>query len=413
MGLEVTTSGSGTSMDAVLKDYYLGPVRELLNNASVVLSRAEGVTRKFSGRRLVIPVHLSRNTGLGARAERGDLPTAGAQGYEDAFFKPSYQYGRIDISGPAIKASREDRGSFIRAVDSEMRGLSKDLRQSVSRQIFRNGDGELTACGTTSASTTVNVTSTKYLEVGMVVDIIDQSTDAAITNGDSVSVVTVPSSTTFTVGTAVTTTADEIVVLEDTYGKDVWGLEAMVSQSNPPNASAMTNYGELDRSSVTKWQCADPTTAASSGVVALTEMQSTLDTVDIESGADTGLIVTSHAVKAKYGALLTSLKRFPAGGEITLDGGYKALEFNGIPLVADKDLQTISSGATCERMYFLDMSTFFMADMGDWDWMDQDGAILARSGTGSGAKDAYEAVLYRYFQFICDQPNSNTYYADV
>jgi hypothetical protein len=101
--------------------------------------------------------------------------------------------------------------------------------------------------------------------------------------------------------------------------------------------------------------------------------------------------------------VLETLRRYPPGGEITLSSGYKALEFNGMPLVADKDAETLASGDAFERIYFVDTSTMWIAHMGDWDWMQEDGAILNRIPS----RDAYEAILFRYMNLVSDQPNAN------
>lgn len=404
-----------TAFDDVLKIDYLGPVRDQLNNSSVVIAELEKREEDFQGKQLYLPLHVGRNWSIGSRGEDVTLPgntTQGSQQYDNAVFTTSYQYGRIRITGPTIRSSRNNSGAFVRAVDSEMRGITRDLRQSLNRQILRNGDGELTECDATSASTTVNVNSTKYIKVGQIIDIIDQSAGTKITNGDSVAVLTVPSATTFTVGSAVTTTTDEIVVLEDTHGDDIWGLEAIINTANPPvrsgNQAATSLFGGINRTTAGNefWQATLVThtgTFGTSSGNALDKMQETIDTADIATDSDVNLLITSHALKRSYASVLESLRRYPPGGEITLSSGYKALEFNGMPLVADKDAETLSSGDAFERIYFVDTSTMWIAHMGDWDWMDLDGAVLSRVQN----KDAYEAVLFRYLQLVCDQPSAN------
>jgi len=404
-----------TAFDDILKIDYLGPVREQLNTSSVVIAELEKREEDFQGKQLYLPLHTGRNWSIGSRAEDVQLPggtSQGSQQYDNAVFTTSYQYGRIRITGPTIRSSRNNKGAFIRAVDSEMRGVTKDLRQSLNRQILRNGDGELTECDATSGGTTVNVNSTKYIKVGQIIDIIDQSAGTPISNGDSIAVLTVPSATTFTVAAAVATTTDEIVVLEDTHGDDIWGLEAIINSANPPvrsgNQAATSLFGQIDRTTAGNdfWHGTLVThtgTFGGSAGNALDQLQETIDTADIATDSDVNLIITSHALKRSYASVLEALRRYPPGGEITLSSGYKALEFNGMPLVADKDAQTLSDGSAFERVYFVDTSTMWIAHMGDWDWMDLDGAVLSRVQ----GRDAYEAVLFRYMQLVSDQPSAN------
>lgn len=404
-----------TAFDDILKIDYLGPVRDQLNNSSVIIGELEKREEDFQGKQLYLPLHTGRNWSVGSRAEDVALPggtTQGSQQYENAVYGMSYQYGRIRITGPTIRASRNDKGAFLKAVDSEMRGVTKDLRQILNRQILRNGDGELTECNANSDVALVSCNSTKYIKVGQTIDIIDQSAGTKISLGDSINVDAVNSATTFTVPASVTTTTDEIVVLEDTHGDDMWGLEAIISTSNPPvrsgNQAATSLLGQINRGTAGNefWQA---TITAHSGTFggtsgnALDTMQETIDKADIATDSDVGLLVTSHALKRSYATVLQTLRRYPPGGEITLSSGYRALEFNEMPLVADKDAETLSDGTAFERIYFVDRSTMWIAHMGDWDWMDLDGAVLSRVNN----RDAYEAVLFRYLNLVCDQPSAN------
>lgn len=403
-----------TSFDDVLKIDYLGPVRDQLNNSSVTMSMLEQREEDFQGKQLYLPLHTGRNFSIGSRAEDVQLPGGTSQGsqiYDNAIFGVSYQYGRIRVTGPTIRASRNNKGAFIRAVDAEMRGVTRDLRQSVNRQILRLGDGELTECDDNSGpSLTVLCNSTKYLQPGMIVDIVTRSTGAAIASGDSATVDTILSPTSFTVLAPVTTLPTESVALEDTYGRDIWGLETVISDVNPPvlsgNQAATSLFGGIDRTANAFWRASMTTHTGTFGGVggnALDQMQLTIDTADIRTDSDINMLITSHAIKRSYASVLESLRRYPPGGEITLSSGYKALEFNGMPLVSDKDLETLSDGTAAERIYFADSSTMWIAHMGDWDWMQEDGAILNRIP----GRDAYEAILFRYFNLVSDQPNAN------
>ena len=70
-----------STLDAALKEYYLPPAREQLNNENMMLAQIERSTQHVEGRRAVLSLHVSRNTGIGARGEGEALPTAGSQGF--------------------------------------------------------------------------------------------------------------------------------------------------------------------------------------------------------------------------------------------------------------------------------------------------------------------------------------------
>ncbi len=130
-----------SNYDAVLKEDYEGDIRETLNNEIRLFSLLEETDAETQGRRLVMPIHLARNSGTGARAEGADLPTAGNQGYQDAFAKAKYNYTRIQITVQTIKASRNNMGAFTRALKSELKGAITDLKVEMNYQSFNDGSG--------------------------------------------------------------------------------------------------------------------------------------------------------------------------------------------------------------------------------------------------------------------------------
>ena len=93
-----------TAAANILKVRYLGPIREQLNNSTILLKRLqrEGGYVDVSGKTFTVPLHTTRNSSAGSgRADMGALPTAGQQGYAVAVIPNAYQYGRIQVSGRA------------------------------------------------------------------------------------------------------------------------------------------------------------------------------------------------------------------------------------------------------------------------------------------------------------------------
>ena len=125
----------------VLKTFYIGPVREQLNQGNVLLSNLERDTSRtaFRGKEAYIPLHTGRNVGVGARAESGTLPAAGNQGYTSSVWHMAYLYGRVALTGPAIAASQGSEGSFVELLDSEMKGLVQDVKNDCNRQLWHDG----------------------------------------------------------------------------------------------------------------------------------------------------------------------------------------------------------------------------------------------------------------------------------
>ena len=116
-----------------------------------------------------------------------------------------------------------------------------------------------------------------------------------------------------------------------------------------------------------------------------TLMQQMFDKVELKAGKDYGpdMIITTHAIRREYLDYMEARRR--SVNTMELDGGWTAIDYNGVPLMVDPD-------AIDGEMYFLTLKDLQVYRMSDYDWMDRDGAILSRM-TGY---DAYEAVLFRY-----------------
>jgi len=127
----------------ILKEFYIGPVIEELNNEIFVLEMFEKAVVDWQGRVAIIPVHVSRNSGVGFRQEGGvtagagapsALPDAGNQGFNRLQINAQYQYGRFQITGPAISAAKSGgKGAFIGYVDAEMKKLVTDVKNSANQ----------------------------------------------------------------------------------------------------------------------------------------------------------------------------------------------------------------------------------------------------------------------------------------
>src|ERR1700746_2891792 len=153
-----------TTADSALKEFYLPAVREQLNNTNLLLSQIEKDTTNIEGRRAVLSLHVSRNSSVGARTEGAALPgtvssgstSIGNEGYAEERIPIKHVYGRIQISGPIMRAMRSDRGSFIRALDSQMKGVTQSLKKDVNRQLWNGQTGAIV--GFTSGGPTNTLT---------------------------------------------------------------------------------------------------------------------------------------------------------------------------------------------------------------------------------------------------------------
>ena len=147
-----------STLSNILKEYYLGPVAEQLNNEVLLLSRLESRSEDLVGRRAYVPLHYGRSAGVGARAESAALPTAGQQAYEKAVYDLKYLYGRIEVTGPSMAKTKNEAGAFLQALKSELDGIRADLKKDLARQVYGKGDGKIATVATGNVSGTGGVT---------------------------------------------------------------------------------------------------------------------------------------------------------------------------------------------------------------------------------------------------------------
>ena len=384
----------------ILKTRYLGPIREQLNNATVLLNRIQRDTESVSGKSFTVPLHTGRNNASGiGRADGGVLPTAGQQDYHVAVIPNAYNYGRIQITGPTIRAARDNAGAFVRAVESEISGLTRDFKRSINRQLLGDGTGALAyiaaSYDTNSASQTVDDNQGNafvHLPTGAItVDIHDAST-LATKNGNSVSATLGAKSTTTyacTVGTTTTSCSDgDIICLEDTMGYEMLGIDGIIATTDTyvTTAAAYDDLHGIDASTHPFWQSQVFTNSGTQRDLTLALMQDPLTAISVNSDYsedDVKFLLSNYFMRDQYYQLLVQEKRFV--NQLSLDGGWTGLAFSGRPLICDPQ---------CKRnsIFYLVPDALRIYMTSDFDWMDKDGAQLSRVS----GYDAYEAIMFYY-----------------
>lgn len=133
-----------------------------------------------------------------------------------------------------------------------------------------------------------------------------------------------------------------------------------------------------------------------------TLMQQMFDKVELKAGKDYGpdMIITTHAIRREYIDYMEARRRNV--NTMALDGGWTAIDYNGIPFMVDPD-------AIDGEIYFLTLKDLQTYRMSDYDWMDRDGAILSRVS----GYDAYEAVLFRYAELGCNNRQTSGVLTDI
>jgi hypothetical protein len=410
-----------TAASNVLKVFYLGPIREQLNTATILLARIErDESVDASGTSFTVPLHISRNVASGVgRPENGVLPTAGNQGYGKAVIPNKYVYGRIQVSGPTIAATRNGAGSFIKAIESEIKGCVRDTKKSVNRQLFGDGRDVLAMVRTGASSVTQTVSDGRdnpfiYLQSGQTVDVIDgadhftrKGTNLTVTIGAKAA-----THYTVTLSSSVSTVSgvDYFVIPGSSSstaknGYQMMGLEGIVDDGNPVLLPAGLHGIDATAAGNEFWRAQKFTGSTPGTAEALTmeRMQEPLSAVQVNSDfsdSDVKFLLSNVWVRDKYKSLLYDQKRFV--NNMKVDGGFTGVEFNGLPLVVDTQCQR-------NRIYYIVPDTLKIFRTQDFDWMDKDGSVLNRVAN----TDAYEAVLFHYGDLACVTRNANAILLDI
>ena len=375
-----------STLSSLLKDTYMGPVAEQLNNEVLLLQRLESRDQEIFGNQVVTPIHVGRSGGIGARGESKQLPSPGNQRYNKAVYDLKYLYGRVRVTGPSMAKTRSEVGAFLQALKSELDGIRADLRKDVARQIYGDGTGIICHTGASGPSTTVTLGTggaeairKGQLYVGMVVDIGTTADPDTIVAASTISAVNLATPS-ITIGSSVTVTAANRVfragsvdgTTNTVYEIDN-GLQKLVS------TTAGLSVGGINSGTVTEW---DNLRDSTGGSISLDLMHSLWNQVRIKGG-DPSVIIGSFGVQRNFWNAFQSKVQYTE--PTTLRGGFKALEFMGLPLIADVD-------APFGKMFFLDEKFIKVFSNRDWHFLDEDGHVLKWQQD----YDAWDAVLARY-----------------
>lgn len=393
---------SVTNFDAALKDDYGPGLRESVNNSNPVWTEATRNDEDIVGRQAVWSVHTSRSTSTGARAELAALPSADRQRYSQAKDDLAFLYHTIKVSGPAKQLTRNDTGSFTRALESEISGAEKDLKNDCARQAF--GDAitvnsvvstgilaKVNAAGPPITlfapnGNTLTASEMRYFFVNESVDVINGTTGAV----RGTSTITAKSAATPSITLTANpggTTAGDFIVRSGSFNAEMNGLRFLIN--------ATTVYANIDPATVPNWA----SVAVGSSTTAISEvlLDQAAEGVETDGDGDTpSLYITEHTQRRKLASLLQAQKRYD-GREVTLSAGWIGLQVARGTLVADRFCPVQDGFAINpkELVRFVGL---------DFSWEDADGKVLFKALDGS---DAVEARFLSYQNLEVTNRNSH------
>ncbi len=370
--------------DNALKSFYLDAVTESLDaKANPLLAQFSRSTADVVGKDVKKLVKIGLNGGIGAGSETGDLPVASAQ--ERVTFTSTLKnlYGTIEISDKALRASANNEGAFVNLLNDEMETLVKSASFNFGRMLYGDGSGLFGYVTDVQAGNKISIRNIKGIVEGMLLDFtniddefddilskrkvlsVDRATKTIVIDGPEVIDVLPLDSGVYLHGSM----GYELTGLKAIFGdKPIYGVDRSVSPMM--KAYVKKEVGEIDENVI----------------------QTAIDTIEENSGSKINFIVCSWGVRR---ALAQYFRQYKVAMPTTeLSGGFKAMEFNGIPVVADR---------FCPEgtMYLLNTDDFTIHQLCDWKWLEgEDGKILKQVP----GKPVYTATLVKYAELMCSRP---------
>ena len=406
-----------TNINAALKYLYLPRLQSVVNTRNVLSSRLQTNTdlTSVSGRSAVVPINIRPSQAIGARADEGALPTPQQQTYVECQIPYKYNYATIRITHQAIAASRNDEGSFIRVISSEMEGIERDLRNDMNRQHFGAGEGSLgtIASADNSANTITMDSTTHQVKTGMVIDVWQNASgshaarNTALTvNSVSGAVVTVAAATISSIASTdwVTRTGSRAAGTAEANRYERMGLEGIVNNDTG-------TFQNISRNTYPEWKAQVFDNSGTDRAITANILDDALLTIEEQGEGTVSFGITNRIQYRKIADLMTANRRYTPGDQQKFEGGFTAIEWGGVPIVFDRDChpQSNTTETDDDVLYFLDEDTLGFYELSDFDFDDEDGDVLHRQQGYA----YYDATLFKYGNMGCTDPGNNGVIKDL
>lgn len=384
-----------TTADNALKEVYLGVVSEQLNTSiNPLLAKINQTTSDVWGKEIRKLAPYGINGGIGAGDEDGALPNAAGNNYAQFVLELKNLYGKIEISDKAIRASQNSAGAFVNLLNAEMEGLIKASSFNFGRMLYGDGSGILATVQTNTTST-LTLSSIKNVIEGMVIDVVNAVTGAPVSGFTGLRITSVNRANKTInvdktlVNEALISNGETVygICVQGSFGKELTGLSAIFK-----NTGSLYGLNRSAYSWLTPYM-KDISVSGENADISDIVMQSAIDELDETAGSKVDFIVCSAGVKRNYQNYFNSYRTNVDIME--LNGGYKAISYNGIPLVSDRFVAD-------NTMYLLNTKEFNLHQLCDWQWLEgEDGRVIKQNQN----KPTYSATLVKYADIICDQPS--------
>lgn len=405
------------SLDAIFKDVFEEGVAEGVNNKNPLRDLIKTEKVPFKGREIVRASHTSRNVSPMFVGEDSAFADAGNQGYSRMFVDQRKLMSRLRMTWEVMQDSTATEGAFISARKSEMQFLIDDMARRDEFALNSDGRGVLALVDESPSGVVLDVDApagitndnfgNRFISKNMWIGAVDPATGSLRTTIHKVTDVA-NAGANITVDSATHTgwaNNDYIVqvansavtdILDTSYEHAWWGLMALVD-----DGTYRANYFGLDRTTVPAYSSY---VTASTGALSTDLMQRVSDIVDQKLNGKVDMILCHHSTRRLVIQLTDSDRRYIGADLMKPDPATAAFKqgdipFGSVPVRALRDFPL-------DVMMFLDVKNAgfreYVSEPGKW--VDEDGSVLRIVGTGTAARDAWEAWYRMRKQYFLEYP---------
>ena len=371
--------------DKVLKSAYLDVISEYLDyKVNPFLAKIKKTSENVSGKEIKKIVKVGVNGGVGVGSEDGELPTAYGNQYAEFKLSLKNLYGTIEITDKAIRASESKSGAITNVLNDEINSLLHAANFNFSRMIFGNGQGFLGNVKSFSNDFVVVDNINNFAE-GMAIQFYNKA-GALLHDGKAFRILNIDrySKTVYVDGDLDYEDFSHVsyVVAANSNGKEITGLMSIFDE-NVELVYGLPKYNYISLF---------PTAKKEVGEITEMKIQAEIDRIEDSFGGKINFILCSSGVKR---ALMNHLSTYKRNIEtMDIQGGYKTITFNGIPVVSDRFCPP-------GTMFLLNTDDFAIHQLCDWQWLEsEDGRILRQLEN----KPVYRATLVKYCDLLCSRP---------
>lgn len=410
------------TIDGILKDFYEDFVAEQVNNKNPLKDLFKFETEGFSGREVVYTSHVSRNVSPMFVGEDSAFADAGVQGHVQVRIGQRKLMGRIRLTWEAMHDSMSSKGAWKQARRDETNGLINDLARKQEYALCSDGRGVLGLAdeATPTGNTTLELDApggitgdnfgNRFVQEGMYVGLVNPATGvlraasvrkvlACNADGTDITLSAAPTNGADNDYLVQAANADVTDVLDTSYEHAFWGLIALVDDGTYRN-----NYFGVDRSIYPAYQSY---VKASTGAFSLDTLQQVSDILDQKLGSKIDILISHHSTRRLYIDALKADRRYSGPSLMRPDGGTAAFK-QGDLTMGEVPIKTIRD-FPLDMMMLLDKanSGWICYDSEPGKWVDEDGSILVRVGSGATGRDSFEGWYRMRRQYHCRYPGYN------